>query len=120
MPGVGARVDQVKRPFACPADTQSYGEPVSVADTTPPPLNLQGHSALPGLLMINVTPDADLHKLEAYAGGTLVEPPVTSQFGQIALDISSVGPGTYDLTLVGYDAYLNATEQTIPDAIVVQ
>jgi hypothetical protein len=70
--------------------------------------------------MLDVAPDADLRKVEVYVGGVLIEPPIVSDFGQITLDISALGTGTYDLTVRGYDYYLNVTEQTVPSAVVVQ
>ncbi len=116
---VGQRVDQVRTPFEGVTTEFAFGGAM-VTDFTPPPLTLNSHSSMAGLLMLDVAPDADLRKVEVSVGGVPIEPPISSDFGQITLDISALGSGTYDLTVRGYDYYLNVTEQTVLSAVVVQ
>jgi uncharacterized protein (DUF362 family) len=116
---LGQRVDQVRTPFEGVTTEFSFGGAM-MTDLTPPPLTLNSHSSMAGLLMLDVAPDADLRKVEVYVGGVLIEPPIVSDFGQITLDISALGAGTHDLTVRGFDYYLNVTEQTVPSAVVVQ
>ena len=116
---VGRRVDQVRTPFECVrTELAAGGSPVS--DLIPPTMSLQSWSAMAGYLFLSVNGDTDLRKVEIYLGSVLVEPPVTTSFDTITLDVSGFGPGTYDLTALGYDYYLNVTEQTLPGAVVVQ
>ena len=77
---------------------------------------------------LRINNDGDVHIDTDYGGygwvcnvnSTLVEPPVASDFGNIALDISAFSPAVYDVLVIGYDYYLNASQETFPAAVTVQ
>jgi uncharacterized protein (DUF362 family) len=115
---VGERVDQVRVPFGSITSQFVYGG-ATITDFTPPVVTVTSHSMLGPYLMLSVAPTPDLTKLEVFASGALVEPPVSSGFGDIVLDLTALGAGTYDLVVRGYDYALNVTEQTFAGGIVV-
>jgi uncharacterized protein (DUF362 family) len=116
---LGSRVDQVRRPFAGPLTLQSYGG-AQVTDLTPPPVVVNGAGVIDGRLSVLLGENPDLHKVEVYLNGVILEPTVTSGFANISLDVRHLAPGTYDLDVLGYDTSLNSSLFSWPGAVTIQ
>lgn len=109
---LGKRVDEVRKTFSggssCAVKTCAR-----ISDSVAPQLSVSTHSVSAGMLSLSLQSNADLYKVEVYAGSTLLEPVIRQNFANIQLDVKSLPAQTYDLKIIGYDYYLNATLTTL-------
>jgi uncharacterized protein (DUF362 family) len=109
---VGQRVDQVRQKFAGSTALFSHGG-APVKDTTPPRLSVSSQRLTGARLVLQLGPDADLRRLELFAGGTYLGRAIVTDSGPLVFDLSGLGAGTHSLTLHGFDASLNHARQTL-------
>ena len=109
---LGKRVDEVRKAFSggssCAVKTCAR-----ISDAAAPKLSIGPHSVSAGMLSLSLQSDADLYKVEVYAGSALLEPTIRQNFANIQLDVKALPAQTYDLKVIGYDYYLNATQITV-------
>jgi uncharacterized protein (DUF362 family) len=116
---LGARVDQVRRPFDVPTKDFAYGgEPIT--DVTPPLMRVVDPVQIAdGRLRLGLQVNADLKKVEVYLNQKRIDPAFTTGFEDIWMDVSHLPNGTYDLVVIGYDDNLNVSLKSLPGSVVL-
>lgn len=106
----GKQVDEVRKDFA--GVTPSAGGE-RVYDKTPPSLSIISNSLDGGILHLSLQTDKKTTKIQVYCDGKLIEPVITKDFNDSAVDLGKLSSGSHEILVDSFDRFLNRSEKKI-------